>query len=50
MDFDFILAQAPAFLTAAWLTIKLSFFGIIFSLIIGLFCILMSYFKIKILE
>ena len=32
MDFDFILAQAPAFLTAAWLTIKLSFFGIIFSL------------------
>ncbi|EAH7711628.1 amino acid ABC transporter permease, partial [Campylobacter jejuni] len=23
MDFDFILAQAPAFLTAAWLTIKL---------------------------
>ncbi len=26
MDFDFILAQAPAFLTAAWLTIKLSFF------------------------
>ncbi|HEG8092267.1 TPA: amino acid ABC transporter permease, partial [Campylobacter jejuni] len=24
MDFDFILAQAPAFLTAAWLTIKLS--------------------------
>ncbi|HIC6909100.1 TPA: amino acid ABC transporter permease, partial [Campylobacter jejuni] len=25
MDFDFILAQAPAFLTAAWLTIKLSF-------------------------
>ncbi|HEE9564819.1 TPA: amino acid ABC transporter permease, partial [Campylobacter jejuni subsp. jejuni] len=27
MDFDFILVQAPAFLTAAWLTIKLSFFG-----------------------
>lgn len=32
MDFDFILAQTPAFLVAAWLTIKLSFFGIIFFL------------------
>lgn len=26
MDFDFILVQAPAFLTAAWLTIKLNYF------------------------
>lgn len=30
MDFDFILAQAPAFLTAAWLTIKLSFLELFF--------------------
>jgi len=50
MDFDFILAQVPAFLVAAWLTMKLSFFGIIFSFIIGLFCVLISYFKIKIIK
>lgn len=30
MDFDFILAQAPAFLTAAWFTIKLSFLELFF--------------------
>ncbi|MBM0637512.1 amino acid ABC transporter permease [Campylobacter sp. VicNov18] len=50
MDFHFILTQIPAFAAAAWLTIKLSFFGIVFSLFIGLFCILASYFKIKILD
>lgn len=50
MDFDFILANSNAFIAAAWLTLKLSFFGIIFSIIIGFFCILMSYFKITIME
>ncbi len=37
MDFDFILANSNAFIAAAWLTLKLSFFGIIFSIIIGFF-------------
>ncbi|AXP08198.1 amino acid ABC transporter permease [Campylobacter hepaticus] len=50
MDYNFILNQIPAFITATWLTLKLSFFGIVFSLLIGLFCVFMSYFKIKIVE
>jgi len=50
MDFEFLLSCIPAFVQAAWLTIKLSFFGIMFSLFIGLFCALMSFFKIKILN
>lgn len=50
MDLDFMLSTLPAFVKAMWLTIKLSFFGIVFSFIIGLFCVLMGYFKWHFLE
>ncbi|MBK1971454.1 amino acid ABC transporter permease [Campylobacter sp. TTU-622] len=50
MDFNFLLHYTPAFAKAAFLTIKLSFFGIVFSLIIGVFCVIVSYFKIRIFE
>lgn len=38
MDFDFIIEVAPLFQQALLVTIKLSFIGIFFSLIIGLVC------------
>ncbi|EPO7269969.1 amino acid ABC transporter permease [Campylobacter upsaliensis] len=47
MDFHFILTHIPAFVEAAWLTLKLSFWGVVFSLIIGFFCVLMHFFKLK---
>ncbi|MDO4673721.1 amino acid ABC transporter permease [Campylobacter sp.] len=47
MDFDFILTHTPAFLAAAWLTVKLGFLGAIFALLIGFFCVLMRFFKLK---
>ncbi len=50
MDLEFILSTSPAFLKALWLTLKLSFFGISFAFLIGLFCVLMSYFKFHFLE
>lgn len=50
MDLNFIINNANSFVIAAWLTLKLSFFGVIFSIIIGLFCVLMSYFRVKIVE
>lgn len=49
MDFDFMLTSTPAFLEATWLTLKLSFWGVIFSLFIGFFCVLMHFFKVKFL-
>lgn len=50
MDLNFIINHLNVFIAAAWFTLKLSFFGIVFSIIIGLFCILMSYFRIKFIE
>ncbi|KAA6224797.1 MULTISPECIES: amino acid ABC transporter permease [unclassified Campylobacter] len=50
MDYNFLLTSIMPFLHAAFLTIKLSFFGIVFSFIIGFFCILMTYFKFNFLE
>lgn len=45
MDFDFILRYAPSFAKAAWLTLELSFLGVFFSLCIGLFCVVCSFFR-----
>lgn len=50
MDLDFMLSTLPSFVEAGWLTLKLSFFGIVFSFFIGLFCVLMSYFNLCFLE
>lgn len=50
MDFVFIVKNIPKYLDAAWLTIYLAFFGIILSLIIGLLCNFIIYYKIRILE
>lgn len=50
MDFDFILKYSPQFASAALLTLKVFFWGGFFSLLIGLFCVLISYYKLKFLE
>jgi len=38
MDINFIIEVLPLFQKALWITIKLSFIGIFFSLIVGLIC------------
>lgn len=50
MDWDFISRFVPVFAQAAILTITLSFFGILFSLLIGLACSVIQYFKIPVLR
>lgn len=50
MDFNFILSALPVFFDAIILTLKLAFFGIFFALIIGLFCVMSSYFHLKIIQ
>lgn len=47
IDWQFILKQLPQYEKAAIITVKLAFWGILFSLIIGLICSAIIYFKIK---
>ncbi len=50
LDFDFIKNAIPIFIQALWLTLHLSFFGILFSLLLG-FCIaLVQFYQVRILS
>ncbi len=49
MDFDFVMKSTPAFIKAARLTLEVFFYGAFFSLVIGLFCVLVRYYKLKVL-
>lgn len=50
MDFNFIVNNIHTYAIAAMLTLKISFFGILFSLIIGLCLALILYYKIPLLN
>ncbi|WP_199883842.1 amino acid ABC transporter permease [Anaerosinus massiliensis] len=50
MDFDFIVKSIPMYAKAAQFTLQLSFFGIILSLVIGLICSLIVYYKVRVLK
>lgn len=50
MDFDFIVKSIPMYAKAAQFTLQLSFFGIILSLVIGLVCSLIVYYKVRVLK
>ena len=50
IDWNFVTDSLPLYLEAAILTLKLGFIGIILSLIIGLICSIVLYFKIKVLD
>ncbi len=50
MDFSFIKQVIPMYNQAALLTLKLSVIGILFSILVGLFCSLVKYYKIPILK
>lgn len=49
IDWNFIIDNIPSYAEAAGLTLKLGFIGIILSIIIGLVCSIILYFKVKIL-
>lgn len=50
IDWNFIIDNIPSYAEAASLTLKLGFIGILLSIIIGLFCSIILYFKVKVLE
>ena len=50
MDFDFIAKYSPMYVTAAGLTLRIALWGILFSLLIGLFCSLVQYYKVPVVR
>jgi len=50
INWQFIISTLPLYQKAAWITIKLGFWGTLLSLIIGLVCSIILYFRIKILK
>ncbi|AUS97401.1 polar amino acid ABC transporter permease [Clostridium thermosuccinogenes] len=50
LNWQFIIDSLPLYREAAWTTLKLGFWGILFSLIIGFVCSIVLYFKVKFLK
>lgn len=50
MDFEFILKHIPMYTEAAILTIKLGVMGILLSIIVGILCVLIQYYKVPIIR
>lgn len=50
MDYDFIIQHIPQYIEAAILTLKLASLGIFLSLLLGLLCSLLIYFKVPVLK
>jgi len=50
MDFEFIQEVIPMYIEAAGLTLKLALIGILLSIILGLFCALIKYYKLPVLK
>ena len=48
MDFEFIKEFTPMFVKAGIFTVKLSLYGILLSLVIGIFCTLVKFYKVKV--
>lgn len=46
MDFGFMSRYLPLFISAAWLTVRLGVMGILLSIVIGLLCAWILYFRI----
>lgn len=49
MDFEFILRFYPMYIEAGKLTLQLAFLGIFFSIIIGILCMAVRFYELKIL-
>lgn len=50
INWNFVVTNLPLYEKAAWLTLKLAFVGIILSLVIGLLCSVILYFKVKVID
>lgn len=49
-DMGFISEYAHLYVSAAWLTLKIAFFGVVLALVLGAFCSMVQYFRIPVLR
>ena len=49
-NFDFMAKYLPLYIDAAKLTVEIAFWGILFSLIVGIICAIVRYYKIPLLH
>ena len=50
MDWEFIVQYIPLYQEAAWLTVRIGLLGVVFSILIGLVCAAIQYFKVPVLR
>lgn len=50
MDWSFIIKYLPMYQKAAWLTLRTGVMGIVLSIVIGLFCAAVQYYKVPFLK
>lgn len=49
LDFEFMQKYLPWYIDAAILTVKIAFFGILLSLVVGIICSIIQYYKIPVI-
>lgn len=50
LNFDFMVKYLPMFADAAILTVKIAFFGILFSLVLGVICSVVQYYRVPVIR
>lgn len=50
LNFDYIMKYLPWYVDAMWVTIRIAFFGIVFSLIVGILCAVVKYYRVPVLH
>lgn len=50
LNFDFIMEYLPWYIDGAVLTVRIAFFGILFSLIVGVICSVVQYYRIPVMH
>ena len=50
LNFEFMQKYLPLYVDAAILTVRIAFFGIILSLIVGVICFFIQYYKVRVLR
>lgn len=50
LNFDFIIKYLPWYVDAAKLTVKISFWGILFSLLVGVVCSVLQYYRVPVIR
>lgn len=50
LNFDFIIEYLPWYIDAAKLTVRIAFFGILFSLLVGVVCSVLQYYRIPVIH